>query len=102
MRFEGKAIAKVGYSLHVELEDLVAKTFNGRPKALLRQTKFITGRISVSEGDFGLGIAVQDSPDALTLLMDDGRELDFHIVDPALNGSEYLIQGSGDFRQIQR
>lgn len=99
---DNKPIAKVGYSLSVELEDLVAKTFGGKPKAYLKQTKFITGKISIMQGDIEHDIGVHDSSAQPTLLLEDERELDFRIVEPEPGGSEYEIQGIGDFRPTRQ
>jgi hypothetical protein len=99
---DNKAIAEVGYSLSVELEDLVAKTFGGKPKAYLKQTKFITGNISVIQGNIEHDIIAQGPSAQLTLLLEDRRELDFRIVEPEPGGSEYEIQGIGDFRPARQ
>jgi len=82
----------------VELEEIIAKTFGGKPKARLGENKHITGRISISDGNIAIGEGTEDASDTLTLLMEDGREVDFYIVEHDQEGSEHLIRGKGDFR----
>lgn len=99
VRRDGERVAEVSYSLRVEIKEVVAKTFGGIPKARWGQERSINGNISVSGGDICTGDHSMASSGLLTLVMDDGRELAFHVVEHDPVRGEYLIRGSGDFRQ---
>jgi hypothetical protein len=94
----GTVVAAVRYALRVEVEELVAKTFGGHPKAQLGQRTLVTGRISISEGDPGHPAVGVTPAETMTLLLEDGRALDFSIIDADAGSGEYVIEGSGDFR----
>lgn len=95
-------VAKVAYALSVEQEELVARSFSGAPKAVLGQTRHVTGKISVSDGDLGPVQTTEASSGALTLLLEDGRALDFVVVDSDSGDSGYLIRGTEDLRQAEQ
>ncbi len=99
---ENRVVAAVSYALRVEVEELVAKSFAGEPKSILRQDKFITGTMSVSDGDVNLGQSAEAAPSSLTLLLEDGRAVAFEVVHPDSGDGEYVIRGIGDFRQAQQ
>jgi len=97
VRVRGEVAAMVRYRLNVEVEDLVAKDFSGDPKALIKQMQVVSGTIALLEGTIDPPAA--DRVDAsLTLLLEDGRELDFHIVRWEARDGEYLIQGDSELR----
>lgn len=100
VRTEDETIDGVSFSLRVEAEELVAKTFAGKPKARLLETKSVTGRIQIPDGSESLLLPKQGkSSRPLTLVLDDGRELDFEIVERHSRSAEYIVRGIADIRR---
>jgi hypothetical protein len=97
----GEIAAMVHYRLDVEIEDLMAKTFSGEPKALIRQTQVVSGTITLLEGTIDPPVADRVGA-SLTLLLEDGRELDFHLMSWEARDGDYLIQGDGELRVKDR
>ena len=95
---EGKVLAKVSYSLFVEMLETGAKSF-GIPVERRLKHKSVKGKISVTEGNIKLNADAAGLSGPFILVMQDGRKVDFFIdsrsskTNPALQ--EYEIQGSG-------
>jgi hypothetical protein len=98
VRTEDETVDGVSFSLRVEAEELVAKTFAGKPKARLIERKTVTGRIQIPEGS-ALVLKHGESSGPLTLVLNDGRELDFEIVERHSRSAEYIIKGIADIRR---
>ena len=98
---EGIVVATVNYALSVEVEELVAKTFGGQPKARLSERTVITGTVSVTDGDLGNDPDTGAASDVLTLLLEDGRALDFELAGPDSGDRVYSIRGTGDIRRVE-
>ena len=96
---ETESVADVKYALSVEVEELIVKTFRMQPKGLLEATNKITGKISATTGDIGSIAESSDASSLFTLLLADGREIDFSFVESEPVDGEYLIQCVSDFRQ---
>lgn len=94
-----EAIADVKYSLNVEVEELIVKTFRMEPKGKVKETNKITGKISAVNGDLGSISKSSDNSSTFTLLLADGREIDFSFIESEPIDGEYLIQCAEDFRQ---
>jgi hypothetical protein len=95
---EGKVLAKVSYSLFVEILETGAKSF-GIPVETRLKHKSVKGKISILNGYITLAANAAGLLGPFLLIMQDGRKVDFFIdsrsskTDPALQ--EYEIQGSG-------
>jgi len=100
VRTEVSMIDGVTFSLRVEVEELVAKTFGGKPKARLTERKIVTGNIQIPEGQ-GLMPERERSSAPFTLILNDGRELDFEIVERHSASAGYIIRGIADIRERQ-
>ena len=94
---QAEVISNVKYNLRVEEEDLVAKSFNMKVITPLNTITKITGTISAINGDMAQYIGTKDNPSTLTLNLEDGRELDFSVIDPNPADGKYLIKGIGEF-----
>ena len=96
---EGKVLAKVSYSLFVEILETGAKSF-GIPKETRLKHKSVRGKISIMDGDITPAPNVAGLSGPFLLIMQDGRKVDFFIesrstkTNPARR--EYEIQGSGN------
>jgi hypothetical protein len=96
---EGKKVAKVSYTLFIEMLETGAKSF-GIPKETRLKHKSVSGKISVLDGNITLAANAAGLSGPFILVMQDGREVDFFIdsrssrTDPAQQ--EYEIQGSGN------
>ena len=94
---EGKELAKVSYTLFVELLETGAKSFGISKETRLRH-KSVSGKISVLDGNITLAADAAGLSGPFLLVMQDGRKVDFFIdsrpsrTDPARQ--EYEIQGS--------
>jgi len=97
-----KAVADVKYSLRVEEEDLVAKSFNMKVITPLNTITKISGNITTVKGDIAPYIGTRDNPAILTLNLEDGRELDFSVVDSSPIDGNYLIKGIGEFTESSK
>ena len=95
---EGKVIAKVSYTLFVELLETGAKSF-GIPQETRLKHKSVTGKISVTDGNIILASDAAGLSGPFILVMQDGRKIDFFIDSRSKGTStlrqEYEIQGSG-------
>ena len=96
---EGEVIAKVCYTLFVEMLETGAKSF-GIPKETRLKHKSVAGKISVTDGNIVLADNAAGLSGPFLLVMQDGRKVDFFI-DGHSNGTntarqEYEIQGSGN------
>ncbi len=89
---DGRPAARVRYSLRIEVEDLVAKTFSGEPKALIRQIQTVSGRIGVTDGDADLPIEPDSQEHAVSLTLEDGRSIDIALVDFDPSNGEYIVR----------
>jgi hypothetical protein len=95
---EGKVLAKVSYTLLVEMLETGAKSF-GIPKETRLKHKSVKGKISILDGYITLAANAAGLSGPFLLIMQDGRKVDFFIdscsskTNPALQ--EYEIQGSG-------
>ena len=96
---EGKEIAKVSYTLFVETLETGAKAF-GISKETRLKHKSVSGKIAVLEGNITLASDAAGLSGPFTLVMQDGREVDFFIDSHASSTDvvrkEYEIQGSGN------
>jgi len=96
---EGKVIAKVSYTLFVEMLETGAKSF-GIPKETRLKHKSVTGKISVTDGNIMLAPNAAGLSGPFLLVMQDRREVDFFIDSHSIKGTlvrqEYEIQGSGN------
>jgi hypothetical protein len=95
---EGKEVAKVSYALLVEMLETGAKSF-GIPKETRLKHKAVSGKISVLSGNIMLTADAAGLSGPFTLVMEDGRKVDFFI-DGRAKGTnaaqhEYEIRGSG-------
>ena len=95
---EGKEVAKVSYTLFVEMFETGAKSF-GIPKETRLKHKSVSGKLSVLSGNIVLAPDSAGLSGPLILIMQDGRKVDFFI-DSRSRGTntarqEYEIQGSG-------
>ncbi len=96
---EAEAIADVKYSLNVEVEELIVKSFSMKPKGKVNETNKITGKISATNGDLSSIAKSSDASTQFTLSLADGREIDFSFVESEPVDGAYLIQCAEDFRQ---
>jgi hypothetical protein len=96
---EGKVIAKVSYTLFVEMLETGAKSF-GIPKETRLKHKSVTGKISVIDGNIILAPNAAGLSGPFLLIMQDGRKVDFFIDSRSSKTNpvrqEYEIQGSGN------
>jgi hypothetical protein len=96
---EGKVIAKVSYTLFVEMLETGAKSF-GIPKEIRLKHKSVTGKISVIDGNIMLAPNAAGLSGPFLLIMQDGRKVDFFIDSRSSKTNpvrqEYEIQGSGN------
>jgi hypothetical protein len=96
---EGKVIAKVSYTLFVEILETGAKSF-GIPKETRLKHKSVTGKISVIDGNIMLAPNAAGLSGPFLLIMQDGRKVDFFIDSRSSKTNpvrqEYEIQGSGN------
>jgi hypothetical protein len=96
---EGRVIAKVSYTLFVEMLETGAKSF-GIPKETRLKHKSVTGRISVTDGNIMLAPNAAGLSGPFLLVMQDRREVDFYIDSRSTKANparqEYEIQGSGN------
>ena len=96
---EGKELAKVNYTLFVEILETGAKSFGILKEARLKH-KSVSGKIAVVEGNITLAADAAGLTGPLLLVMQDGREVDFFIDSHASSTDvarkEYEIQGSGN------
>jgi len=96
---EGKVIAKVSYTLFVEMLETGAKSF-GIPKETRLKHKSVTGKISVIDGNIMLAPNAAGLSGPFLLIMQDGRKVDFFIDSRSSKTNpvrqEYEIQGSGN------
>jgi len=96
---EGKKVAKVSYTLFVEMLETGAKSF-GIAKETRLKHKSVSGKVLVLEGNIKLTTDAAGLSGPFLLVMQDGREVDFFIdsfaskTEAALK--EYEIQGSGN------
>jgi hypothetical protein len=95
---EGKVLAKVSYTLFVEMLETGAKSF-GIPKETRLKHKSVTGRISVTDGNIMLAPNAAGLSGPFLLVMQDRREVYFFIDSRStktdLARQEYEIHGSG-------
>jgi hypothetical protein len=96
---EGEVVAKVSYTLFVEMLETGAKSF-GIPREIRLKHKSVTGKISVTDGNIKLAANAAGLSGPFLLVMQDGRKVDFFIDSnsPKTNPvrQEYQIQGSGN------
>ena len=96
---EGKVVAKVSYTLFVEMLETGAKSF-GIPKETRLKHKSVTGKISVTDGNITLAPNAAGLSGPFLLVMQDRREVYFFIDSRSIKGNpvrrEYEIQGSGN------
>ena len=96
---EGKEVAKVSYTLFVELLETGAKSF-GISKETRLKHKSVTGKISVLDGNITLAADAAGLSGPFLLIMQDGRKVDFFIDSRPTKTNpvqqEYEIQGSGN------
>jgi hypothetical protein len=96
---EGKVIAKVSYTLFVEMLETGAKSF-GIPKEIRLKHKSVTGKISVIDGNIMIAPNAAGLSGPFLLIMQDGRKVDFFIDSRSSKTNpvrqEYEIQGSGN------
>ena len=96
---EGKVIAKVSYTLFVEMLEIGAKSF-GIPKETRLKHKSVTGKISILDGSITLADSAAGLSGPFTLVLQDRREVDFFIDSRSTKANpirqEYEIQGSGN------
>ncbi len=96
---EGKVLAKVSYTLFVEMLETGAKSF-GIPKETRLKHKSVRGRISILDGDITLAPNAAGLSGPFLLIMQDGRKVDFFIDSRSTKANpaqqEYEIQGSGN------
>jgi len=96
---EGKEVAKVSYTLFVELLETGAKSFGISKETRLRH-KSVSGKISVLNGNITVATSAAGLSGPFTLVLQDGRKIDFFIDSSSTRtspvGQEYEIQGSGN------
>ena len=96
---EGKKVAKVSYTLLVEMLETGAKSF-GVPKETRLGHKSVSGKILVLDGNITLAADAAGLSGPFLLVMQDGRKVDFFIDSRSsktdLARQEYEIQGSGN------
>jgi len=96
---EGEAVAKVSYTLFVEMLETGAKSF-GISKEIRLKHKSVTGKISVTDGNMKLAANAAGLSGPFLLIMQDGRKVDFFIDSNSTQTNpgrqEYQIQGSGN------
>ena len=96
---EGKKVAKVSYSLFVEMLETGAKSF-GIPREMRLKHKSVSGKILVLDGNIKLTADAAGLSGPFLLVLQDGREVDFFIDSRASRADvaqkEYEIQGSGN------
>ncbi len=96
---EGKVVAKVSYTLFVEMLETGAKSF-GIPRETRLKHKSVTGKISVTDGNITLAANAVGLSGPFLLIMQDKRKVDFFIdsrsTKPNTTPQEYEIQGSGN------
>jgi len=95
---EGKVIAKVSYTLFIEMLETGAKSF-GIPKETRFKHKSVTGKILVLDGNITLPANAAGLAGPFLLVMRDGRKVDFFIDSRSTRTDtgrqEYEIRGSG-------
>jgi hypothetical protein len=96
---EGKKVAKVSYTLFVEMLETGAKSF-GISKETRLKHKSVSGKISVLDGNITLDADAAGLSGPFLLVMQDGRKVDF-FVDSGSSRTDsgrqqYEIQGSGN------
>lgn len=98
VRRKGKVIAEASYSLSIEKGTTIAKSFKGDKQTRLAY-KTVRGYVTVLNGDIVPGGSVKTPFGPFTLVMEDGREVDFYVddcaVDPATGCQECSISGAG-------
>jgi|GEM_PF-3403660 len=96
---EGKVIAKVSYTLFVEMLETGAKSF-GIPKETRLKHKSVTGKISILDGAITFAANAAGLSGPFTLVLQDSRKVDFFIDSRSTKANpvrqEYEIQGSGN------
>jgi hypothetical protein len=96
---EGKVVAKVSYTLFVEMLETGAKSF-GIPKEIRLKHKSVKGKISILDGSITLAANAAGLSGPFLLVMQDGRKVDFFIDSRSTQTNhvrqEYEIQGSGN------
>ena len=96
---EGKAVARVSYTLFVEMLETGAKSF-GIPNETRLKHKSVTGKISVTDGNITLTPNAAGLSGPFLLVMQDGRKVNFFIDSRSTRTNpvrqEYEIQGSGN------
>lgn len=96
---EGKEVAKVNYTLFVEMLETGAKSF-GIPREIRLKHKIVTGQISVLDGYIKLAPDAAGLSGPFLLVMQDRRKVDFFIDSHGsrtdMARQEYEIQGSGN------
>ncbi len=94
---KGETIAQVNYSLRVETEEIIARSF-GRNEAHFSR-KSVTGEISLLDGAMLPGDNPTAPSGSFTLVMEDGREVYFYVDSCVLKSNptrqECRVQGSG-------
>lgn len=89
---DGKPLSRVRYRLTVFQEILITRTLGGNVSEH-SGLKDIRGSLSVVDGERNLTVR-----DRLSLILQDGRQLDFFATDGGPHTSHYSIVGNGDFR----
>jgi hypothetical protein len=94
---EGREVAKVSYSLFVEMQVVGTKSF-GIPVEKHLQRKSVRGKISILDGYIPLAANPSSVSGPFTLVLQDGRKVDFYIpagVTKPHAAKELEIEGSG-------
>ncbi len=98
VRRRGEAIARVSYNLCVEAEEITARSFGENEAHFSR--KSVTGEISLLDGDTLPGDNPADPSGSFTLVLEDGREVDFYVDSCVVKSNptrqECSIRGSGN------
>lgn len=93
-----EAIARVSYNLRVEAEEITARSF-GENEARFSH-KSVTGEISLLDSDTLPGDNPAAPSGSFTLVLEDGREVDFYVDSCVVKSNptrqECSIRGSGN------
>ncbi len=75
---EGRKVARVSYSLFVEMQVVGTKSF-GLPIEKHLQRKSVRGKISILDGHIPLPVNPSSVSGPFTLVLQDGRKVDFYV-----------------------
>ena len=97
VRRKGEVVARASYSLYVEVEEITARSFGTNEARFHRRS--VSGEITLLDGAMLPGDDPAVPSDSFTLVLEDGREVDFRTesctVETDPTRQVCRIQGSG-------